>query len=221
MATTSDDESAHLPALFHACLTMDAMAEQQPVPQSMLGFGQAHEEHDTAYIATVRNSPVHPQFESTAHPAPARSTFLLFPPPRHAISRKDKAPAAATASAPAIKPRPLAGPLLLLLLLLLRAAPLACSPRPARSAPPPPPLRPGGASLLRPPRRAPAGPLLLHPSSGPCVGYRQMSHLLFLVLLRTLMGGVCLQHRTDNSDSMPRTAQGSYHFLFYQLRFIL
>uniref|UniRef100_M8C134 Uncharacterized protein n=1 Tax=Aegilops tauschii TaxID=37682 RepID=M8C134_AEGTA len=44
-----------------------------------------------------------------------------------------------------------------------------------------------------------------------------MSHLLFLVLLRTLMGGVCLQRRTDNSDSMPRTAQGSYHFLFYQL----
>uniref|UniRef100_A0A452ZH83 HTH myb-type domain-containing protein n=1 Tax=Aegilops tauschii subsp. strangulata TaxID=200361 RepID=A0A452ZH83_AEGTS len=26
-----------------------------------------------------------------------------------------------------------------------------------------------------------------------------MSHLLFLVLLRTLMGWVCLQRRTDNS----------------------
>ncbi|KAM3239965.1 hypothetical protein ACQJBY_053572 [Aegilops geniculata] len=31
------------------------------------------------------------------------------------------------------------------------------------------------------------------------VGYRQMSHLLFLALLRTLMGWVCLHRRTDSS----------------------
>ena len=114
---------------------------------------------DTAWtgIARVRNSLVRPQFETEAphssrpridSPTPARSgsfhpsrahssTSLLFPPPRHATrpSAKDKAPAAATASAPAIKPRPLAAPPLLLL---------------SSSAP-----------RLSPPRRAPPGPLLL------------------------------------------------------------
>uniref|UniRef100_A0A453D8E1 Uncharacterized protein n=1 Tax=Aegilops tauschii subsp. strangulata TaxID=200361 RepID=A0A453D8E1_AEGTS len=107
-----------------------------------------------------------PAPDPSIHHEPTSSTFLLFPPPRHATrtSAKDKAPAAATASAPAIKPRPLAGPLLLLL-----ASPGPRLPPPRRALPGLLQLLSSPRPRLPPPRRAPAGPLLLHPSSGPCV----------------------------------------------------
>ncbi|XP_073362921.1 uncharacterized protein [Aegilops tauschii subsp. strangulata] len=168
-------------------------------------------------------------------PSITSSTFLLFPPPRHAHLGQGQGSGCRHRLCPGYKPRPLAGPLLLLL-----ASPGPCLPPPRRALPGPllllfvqaVPLSsdlPAALRLVRCSSTLRPGRVGANHVGRGChfqqaaeqkvvqimwllldiehlllllldkVGYRQMSHLLFLALLRTLMGWVCLQRRTDNS----------------------